>query len=146
MTAAVQSKERVALRLFNGASRALAALGRTKPKFSEMEEPMHAAAVKAVAVTDECIGRVIEATRARGGIVIVTSDHGNAEQMLDPDTGAVQTAHTTNDVECVLVSDAHKATKLRPHGVLADIGPTVLELLGLPIPPPVTAESLIAKS
>lgn len=104
------------------------------------------AAVKAVSVTDECIGRVIEATRARGGIVIVTSDHGNAEQMLDPDTGAVQTAHTTNDVECVLVSDAHKTTKLRPHGVLADVGPTVLELLGLPIPPPVTAESLISKA
>jgi 2,3-bisphosphoglycerate-independent phosphoglycerate mutase len=103
------------------------------------------AAVKAVAVTDECIGRVIEATRARGGTVIVTSDHGNAEQMLDPDTGAVQTAHTTNDVECVLVSDERRGTKLRPHGVLADIGPTVLELLGLPIPAPVTAESLIER-
>jgi 2,3-bisphosphoglycerate-independent phosphoglycerate mutase len=102
------------------------------------------AAVQAVAVTDECIGRVIEAVRARNGTVIVTSDHGNAEQMLDPDTGAVQTAHTTNDVECVLVSDARRATtKLRPHGVLADVGPTVLELLGLPIPAPVTAESLI---
>ncbi len=103
------------------------------------------AAVKAVSVTDECIGRVIEATRARGGTVIVTSDHGNAEQMLDPDTGAVQTAHTTNDVECVLVSDARKTAKLRPHGVLADVGPTLLELLGLPIPPEVTAESLLAR-
>jgi len=103
------------------------------------------AAIKAVSVTDECIGRVIEAARARGGIVIVTSDHGNAEQMLDPDTGAVQTAHTTNDVECVLVSDARRTTKLRPHGVLADIGPTLLELLELPIPTPVTAESLIQK-
>jgi 2,3-bisphosphoglycerate-independent phosphoglycerate mutase len=101
------------------------------------------AAVRAVSVTDECIGRVIEATRDRGGTVIVTSDHGNAEQMIDPETGAVQTAHTTNDVECVLVSDALRTTKLRPHGVLADIGPTVLELLGLPIPAPVTAESLL---
>jgi 2,3-bisphosphoglycerate-independent phosphoglycerate mutase len=103
------------------------------------------AAIKAVSVTDECIGRVIEAARARGGTVLVTSDHGNAEQMLDPDTGAVQTAHTTNDVECVLVSDARRTAKLRPHGVLADIGPTLLELLGLPIPVPVTAESLIEK-
>lgn len=101
------------------------------------------AAVKAVAVTDECIGRVIAATRARGGIVIVTSDHGNAEQMLDPDTGAVQTAHTTNDVECVLVSDALRTATLRPHGVLADVGPTLLALLDLPIPPPMTAESLL---
>ncbi|MEB2286443.1 MAG: phosphoglycerate mutase (2,3-diphosphoglycerate-independent) [Polyangiaceae bacterium UTPRO1] len=102
------------------------------------------AAVRAVAVTDECIGKVIAAARARNGTVIVTSDHGNAEQMLDPDTGAVQTAHTTNDVECVLVSDARRTTtKLRPHGVLADIGPTLLELLGLPVPPPMTAQSLI---
>ncbi|MCC6848306.1 MAG: 2,3-bisphosphoglycerate-independent phosphoglycerate mutase [Deltaproteobacteria bacterium] len=102
------------------------------------------AAVRAVRVTDECIGAVIEAVRVRNGTVIVTADHGNAEQMLDPDTGAVQTAHTTNDVECVLVSDARRTTTaLRPHGVLADIGPTVLELLGLPIPPAVTAESLI---
>lgn len=102
------------------------------------------AAVKAVSVTDECIGKVIEAVRAKKGTVIVTSDHGNAEQMLDPDTGAVQTAHTTNDVECVLVDDVRRTTtKLRPHGVLADIGPTLLELLGLRIPPPVTAESLI---
>jgi 2,3-bisphosphoglycerate-independent phosphoglycerate mutase len=104
-----------------------------------------AAAIRAVSVTDECIGRVIEATRARGGIVLVTSDHGNAEQMLDPDTGTVQTAHTTNDVECVLVSDELRRAKLRPHGVLADIGPTLLALLGLPIPPPVTAESLLER-
>jgi 2,3-bisphosphoglycerate-independent phosphoglycerate mutase len=103
------------------------------------------AAVKAVRVTDECIGRVVEAARAKGGTVIVTSDHGNAEQMTDPETGAVQTAHTTNDVECVLVSDARKNTKLRPHGVLADVGPTLLELLDLAVPEPMTAESLIAK-
>src|SRR6185295_251178 len=102
------------------------------------------AAVRAVQVTDECIGRVIEATRARGGTVIVTSDHGNVEQMTDPETGAVQTAHTTNDVECVYVNDADRTRPLRPHGVLADIGPTLLQCLGLRIPAPMTAESLFA--
>jgi len=103
-----------------------------------------AAAIRAVQVTDECIGRVVEATRARGGIAIVTSDHGNVEQMLDPDTGAVQTAHTINDVECVYVNDAERGRALRPRGVLADIGPTLLECLGLPIPSPMTATSLFA--
>lgn len=105
------------------------------------------AAVRAVSVTDECIGRVIDATRAKGGTVIVTSDHGNAEQMTDPKTGAVQTSHTTNDVECVLVSadPAAAGLRLRPHGVLADIGPTLLELLGVAVPPQMTAESLVTK-
>jgi 2,3-bisphosphoglycerate-independent phosphoglycerate mutase len=104
------------------------------------------AAIRAVEVTDECIGRVVEATRARGGTAIVTSDHGNIEQMLDPGTGAVQTAHTINDVECIYVNDADRGRALRPHGVLADIGPTLLECLGLPIPPPMTATSLFART
>jgi 2,3-bisphosphoglycerate-independent phosphoglycerate mutase len=104
-----------------------------------------AAGVRAVQVTDECIGRVVDAVRARGGTAIVTSDHGNVEQMIDPDTGEVQTAHTTNDVECVLVDDQRRAAHLRPRGVLADIGPTLLECLELQIPPPMTAESLLVR-
>jgi 2,3-bisphosphoglycerate-independent phosphoglycerate mutase len=102
------------------------------------------AAVRAVQVTDECVGRVVDAARARGGTVIVTSDHGNVEQMLDPETGAVQTAHTTNDVECVLVGDALRGGRLRPRGVLADVGPTLLQCLGLPLPAEMTAECLFA--
>jgi 2,3-bisphosphoglycerate-independent phosphoglycerate mutase len=103
------------------------------------------AAIRAVQVTDECVGQVVEATRARGGIAIVTSDHGNVEQMLDPDTGAVQTAHTINDVDCIYVNDAELGRALRARGVLADIGPTLLECLGLPIPSPMTATSLFAR-
>jgi 2,3-bisphosphoglycerate-independent phosphoglycerate mutase len=102
------------------------------------------ASVRAVQVTDECIGRVVAAVRARGGTVIVTSDHGNVEQMLDPETGAVQTAHTTNDVECVYIRDDDRGRRLRPHGVLADVGPTVLQCLGLAVPREMTAESLFA--
>lgn len=103
------------------------------------------AAVRAVQVTDECVGRVVEAARAQGGTVIVTSDHGNVEQMTDPETGAVQTAHTTNDVECVYVNDADRGRALRPEGVLADIGPTLLDCLGLAVPAPMTAQSLFAR-
>jgi 2,3-bisphosphoglycerate-independent phosphoglycerate mutase len=102
------------------------------------------AAVRAVEVTDACIGQVVEAVRARGGTVIVTSDHGNVEQMIDPETGGVQTAHTTNDVECVYVKDDERARRLRPHGVLADIGPTILQCLELPVPDEMTAETLFA--
>lgn len=101
------------------------------------------AAVRAVQVTDECVGRVVEAVRERGGIAMVTADHGNVEQMLDPETNEVQTAHTTNDVEYVLVDDERRTARLRPRGVLADIGPTLLEYLGLEVPPPMTAESIV---
>jgi 2,3-bisphosphoglycerate-independent phosphoglycerate mutase len=100
--------------------------------------------VKAVEVTDECIGRVIAAARECGGAVIVTSDHGNVEQMIDPETGGVQTAHTTNDVECIYVRDDDRERCLRPHGVLADVGPTVLQCLGLRVPAEMTAATLFA--
>ena len=103
------------------------------------------AAVRAVQVTDECIGRVVAAVRGRGGTVIVTSDHGNVEQMIDPETGGVQTAHTTNHVECVYVRDDDRGRRLRPHGILADVGPTVLQCLGLPVPREMTAETLFAE-
>ena len=102
------------------------------------------ASVKAVEVTDECVGRVVAAARECGGAVIVTSDHGNVEQMIDPETGGVQTAHTTNDVECIYVRDDDRGRHLRPHGVLADVGPTVLQCLGLRVPPEMTAETLFA--
>jgi len=102
------------------------------------------ASVKAVEVTDECIGRVVAAARECGGAVIVTSDHGNVEQMIDPETGGVQTAHTTNDVECIYVRDDDRKRRLRPHGVLADVGPTVLQCLGLRVPPEMTAATLFA--
>jgi 2,3-bisphosphoglycerate-independent phosphoglycerate mutase len=89
------------------------------------------AAVRAVAVTDECIGRVIEAARARGGMVLVTADHGNAEQMIDPETGDVHTAHTTNPVPFVVCSDALVGRRLAAGGRLCDIATTLLPILGL---------------
>jgi 2,3-bisphosphoglycerate-independent phosphoglycerate mutase len=101
------------------------------------------AAVKAVEVVDRCIGSVVEATLRRGGVVLITADHGNVEQMIDPATGTVQTAHTTNPVDFILVGEELKTTRLRPSGILSDVGPTMLELLGLPIPKEMTAKSLI---
>jgi 2,3-bisphosphoglycerate-independent phosphoglycerate mutase len=96
------------------------------------------AAVKAVETVDTCVGRVVKATRNMGGIAMITADHGNAEEMSKPD-GSPMTAHTTNLVPFILVgADA----KLHP-GRLADIAPTILDILGLACPPEMDGKSLI---
>ena len=96
------------------------------------------AAVKAVEAVDACVGKVVDATRAMGGIAMITADHGNAEEMVKSD-GSPMTAHTTNLVPFILVgADA----KLHP-GRLADIAPTILDILGLACPPEMDGKSLI---
>jgi 2,3-bisphosphoglycerate-independent phosphoglycerate mutase len=104
------------------------------------------AAVRACEAVDEGLGRLLAAWRARGGTAVVIADHGNAEQMLTP-AGEPHTAHTTNPVPCVLVSDepAVQALRLRDGGCLGDVAPTVLELMGQPQPPEMTGRSLIAR-
>ncbi|MGI6091859.1 MAG: 2,3-bisphosphoglycerate-independent phosphoglycerate mutase [Veillonellaceae bacterium] len=102
------------------------------------------AAVNAVATVDKCVGRVVDAMRDRGGITLITADHGNCECMIDPDTGGPLTCHTTNVVPFIMVSEHHRNAKLRP-GKLADISPTILELAAMQIPPEMTGQSLIAK-
>ena len=100
------------------------------------------AATKAVETVDRCVGRVLERVAALGGTALVTADHGNAEQMLDEDGGPF-TAHTTGPVRVFL------ATKGRPpglrDGVLADVAPTILELMGVPQPPEMTGTSLLSR-
>ncbi len=98
-------------------------------------------AVKAVETVDTCMGRVIDAVTARGGIVCVTADHGNADQMIDPDTKDVFTAHTTNPVPFIV---AGKECELREGGRLADIAATLLDIMGLEKPTEMSGESLIA--
>jgi len=104
------------------------------------------AARRAVEVVDACLGRVAAAVRRRGGAMLITADHGNAETMRDPETGQPHTAHTLNPVPVLLVEpprpgrNAHRG--LRP-GRLADVAPTVLELLGLAPPVEMTGRSLL---
>ncbi len=101
------------------------------------------AAVAAVETVDLCVGRVLRAIRDKGGAALVTSDHGNAEQMKDPLTGQPHTAHTSNPVPVILVDDhAGKGARLR-KGILADAAPTILEIMGLPRPPEMEGSSLI---
>ena len=101
--------------------------------------------VKAVETVDSCIGRIYTAIRQRGGAMIITADHGNAEQMIDPATGGPQTAHTTNPVPLILVSDDAKRYTLRTDGALQDISPTILGVLGLPQPKEMTGHDLRVK-
>jgi 2,3-bisphosphoglycerate-independent phosphoglycerate mutase len=105
-----------------------------------------AAAVKAVEIVDECVGKVLDAIRRQGGTAIVLADHGNCEQMIDPTTGGPHTAHTTYDVELIVVDDRFKGRKLLEGGRLADVAPTALTMMGLPQPKEMTGKSLISTS
>jgi 2,3-bisphosphoglycerate-independent phosphoglycerate mutase len=99
------------------------------------------AAEKAVEVVDACAKKVITAILAKGGKVIVTADHGNAEKMIDYQTHMPFTAHTSNQVKCILVGAGD--VSLRDGGRLADVAPTLLDLMGLPVPAEMTGKSLI---
>ncbi len=102
------------------------------------------AAVKAVEAVDTCVGRIVDAVRKAGGAALVTADHGNAEQMLDPVTGEAFTAHTVGPVHFILVDDGRKDARLREDAILADIAPTILDIMGLPKPAEMTGTSIIA--
>ena len=102
------------------------------------------AAVKAVEAVDTCVGRVLEALEAHGGCALVTADHGNADQMLDTDGKSPFTAHTTNPVPLALVGRSD-VKALAEGGVLADLAPTMLDLLGLEKPEEMTGHSLLVK-
>lgn len=101
------------------------------------------AAIKAVEAVDECVGKIVRATLEKGGSLIVTADHGNCEQMIDPATGGPHTAHTTYDVPLILVDEQSRGKVLRTGGRLADIAPTALDLLGLEPPVEMTGRSLL---
>jgi 2,3-bisphosphoglycerate-independent phosphoglycerate mutase len=100
-----------------------------------------AAAVQAADYIDGCLGRLVRATLGTGAALLITADHGNIEEMRDA-AGNPQTKHTTSPVPVVLVSEAHSAARLR-DGTLADVAPTVCELLGIPPGPDMTGTSLI---
>ena len=116
------------------------------------------ATIKACGAVDACVGAIVDAALARGGSLIVTADHGNAEQMWDPAAKSPHTAHTVYDVPLIIVGEAFRSRKLRgdsdvagwfspqrraARGCLADVTPTTLQMLGLPQPPEMTGRSLL---
>ena len=103
-----------------------------------------AAAIQAVETVDTCIGKVVDAMRDIGGVTLITADHGNCEVMADPVSGQPFTAHTTNPVPFILVSEQYRKAKLR-EGILSDIAPTVLAIAGIKQPGEMTGKSLIMR-
>lgn len=102
---------------------------------------VEAAAVKAIEAVDECVGKVVEAVKSVDAKLFICADHGNAEQLIDYETGAPFTAHTTNPVPFIIVNCGDY--KLREGGCLADIAPTLIELMGLEQPAEMTGKSLL---
>lgn len=100
------------------------------------------AAVKAIEIVDACLGEIVHEINKVNGKVLITADHGNAEEMIDTETGGKLTAHTTNRVPCIIVGEGN--VKLR-EGILADIAPTLLDIMNVPIPREMTGTSLIIK-
>lgn len=101
------------------------------------------AAIQAVQCVDQCVGRIADKLQSKNGALLITADHGNSETMIEAD-GRIHTAHTTNPVHFLLVDDHRKQARLKP-GVLGDIAPTILDLMGIALPRQMTRQSLIAK-
>ena len=101
------------------------------------------AALLAIRSIDGILARIVPAVTERGGVVAITADHGNSEQLWDPTTNQPHTAHTTNPVPIVICGDDLVGAKLRAMGVLGDVAPTLLEIAGIVKPPEMTGESLL---
>ncbi|MBQ8953497.1 MAG: 2,3-bisphosphoglycerate-independent phosphoglycerate mutase [Clostridia bacterium] len=101
-----------------------------------------AAAIKAVEAVDTCVGRVVDLLIAKGGKAIITADHGNADQMINYETGEPFTPHTTNPVPAIVIDPSCHKHELRQGGMLCDLCPTMLKLMGMPQPKEMTGESL----
>ncbi|MFR3728818.1 2,3-bisphosphoglycerate-independent phosphoglycerate mutase [Lacrimispora sp.] len=105
---------------------------------------IESAAIQAIETIDACVGKVVDAIKETDGVLFICADHGNAEQLLDYETGEPFTAHTTNPVPFILVN-ADPSYKLREGGCLADIAPTLIELMGMQQPKEMTGKSLLVK-
>jgi 2,3-bisphosphoglycerate-independent phosphoglycerate mutase len=101
------------------------------------------AAIKACEAVDECLGRLVDFFTERGGVVMITADHGNADVMVDQANGGAYTAHTLNPVPFILISKEYKSAILRSGGALKDIAPTVLNIMKLEIPAEMEGVNLI---
>jgi 2,3-bisphosphoglycerate-independent phosphoglycerate mutase len=100
------------------------------------------AAITAVKTVEECVSKVVDKILAMGGQAIITADHGNADKMIAED-GSPFTAHTTNKVPFIVVSDLLVGKTLRDGGILADIAPTLLDMMGVAVPEEMTGKTLI---
>jgi 2,3-bisphosphoglycerate-independent phosphoglycerate mutase len=103
------------------------------------------AAIKAAETVDECVGRILDKVKSLGGVALITADHGNFERMWDKEKNQPHTAHTVGDVPLIIFDDRYKDKKLQEGGRLADVGPTLLEMMGVPQPEEMTGHSLLER-
>ncbi len=103
------------------------------------------AAIKAAEAVDQCVGKILDKVKSMGGAAIITADHGNFEKMIDGSPDNPHTAHTIGDVPLIVFDERYKGRKLRQDGRLADVGPTLLEMMELPQPEEMTGQSLIIR-
>jgi 2,3-bisphosphoglycerate-independent phosphoglycerate mutase len=102
------------------------------------------AAIKAVEVLDECIGQVFQTVDSKGGVLVITADHGNVEEMINNESGEVDTEHSTYPVPLLILSKRFQTqSRMLPSGILADVAPTILKLMEIPKPTAMTGRSLI---
>ncbi|MBP9838996.1 MAG: 2,3-bisphosphoglycerate-independent phosphoglycerate mutase, partial [Proteobacteria bacterium] len=101
------------------------------------------AAIKAVETVDTCLGEILKVISEKGGIGIITADHGNADQMIRYETGEPHTFHTTHPVPFILFGEKFKSATLQQGGALCDIAPTACQMIGIKQPPEMTGKSLI---
>jgi 2,3-bisphosphoglycerate-independent phosphoglycerate mutase len=102
------------------------------------------AAIKAIEIEDECVGKIVSAVTIRGGVVLITADHGNAEEMINNETGEVDTEHSTYPVPLYIIGNQFQnQARMLPTGILADVAPTVLKILEIPKPDNMTGRILI---
>jgi 2,3-bisphosphoglycerate-independent phosphoglycerate mutase len=101
------------------------------------------ACIEACEVVDSCVGDLLKAIDAAGGSALITADHGNSDQLWNATTDGPHTAHTHNPVEVVVYSNAYKGAALSNDGALGDIAPTILQMMGLKAPAPMTGKSLL---
>ena len=105
------------------------------------------AAQRAVEIVDENVGSLVQRLLKLDAKILITADHGNADQMVNYETGAVMTSHSMNPVSCIYVANdaAEKGVKMAKEGILSSIAPTILEMMGLPVPADMTSPSLFVK-
>lgn len=102
------------------------------------------AAIRGIEILDECVGKIVQAVTLRGGVVLITADHGNAEEMINNETGEIDTEHSTYPVPLYIIGNQFQnQAHMLPTGILADIGPTILKILGIPKPDTMTGRVLI---
>jgi 2,3-bisphosphoglycerate-independent phosphoglycerate mutase len=102
------------------------------------------ATISACETVDACVGELVNTVVGAGGVILITADHGNAEEMINLSTGVPDTEHNANPVPCIIAGNMYRNATQVPQGILADVAPTLLNIMGIPIPLTMTGRNLLS--